>query len=129
MPSMFEADASLDKLAATAITRTKELMKESDRLRDRRTIASDDLWLSGAYHRDSLAIHFTWKKDLAIYPLIEKVEAALRPFNYRPHWGKVFTADGKYLSSVYPKMSEFKALVEALDPTSKFENLFTRKFI
>jgi RHH-type transcriptional regulator, proline utilization regulon repressor / proline dehydrogenase / delta 1-pyrroline-5-carboxylate dehydrogenase len=36
---MFEADASLDKLAATAITRTKELMKESDKLRDRRTIA------------------------------------------------------------------------------------------
>ena len=91
-----------------------------------RTVAADDLWLSGAYQRDTLAIHFTWKKDLAIYPLIEKVEAALRPFNYRPHWGKVFTADAEYLKSVYPKMSEFKALVEALDPSKKFENSFTR---
>ena len=36
MPSIFETDAALDKLAGTAITRTKELMKESDRLRDRR---------------------------------------------------------------------------------------------
>jgi xylitol oxidase len=92
-----------------------------------RTIAADQLWLSGAYQQDSLAIHFTWKKDDAIYPVIEKVEAALRPFNYRPHWGKVFTADAKYLSTVYPKMSEFKALAEALDPASKFENTFTRR--
>ncbi len=92
-----------------------------------RTIAADELWLSGAYQRDSIAIHFTWKKDDAIYPVIEKVEAALHPFSYRPHWGKAFTADAKYLSSVYPKMSEFKALTQALDPTGKFENTFTRR--
>jgi alditol oxidase len=91
-----------------------------------RTIAADNLWLSGAFERDTLAIHFTWKKDDAIYPIIAKVEAALRPFNYRPHWGKVFTADAGYLKSVYPRLGEFKALVEALDPTRKFENSFTR---
>jgi xylitol oxidase len=91
-----------------------------------RTIAADNLWLSGAFERDTLAIHFTWKKVDAIYPVIAKVEAALRPFNYRQHWGKVFTADATYLKSVFPKINEFKALVEALDPTSKFENSFTR---
>jgi xylitol oxidase len=120
------------KDAAAAIEAVSNLGEEITPLlwiTELRTIAADDLWLSGAYQRNTLAIHFTWKKDLAIYPVIEKVEAALRPYNYRPHWGKVFTADGKHLSSVYPKMSEFKALVEALDPTSKFENLFTRKFI
>jgi xylitol oxidase len=118
------------KDAAAAIEAVSNLGEEITPLlwiTELRTIAADDLWLSGAYQRDTLAIHFTWKKDLAIYPVIEKVEAALRPYNYRPHWGKVFTADGKYLSSVYPKMSEFKALVEALDPTSKFENTFTRR--
>jgi len=118
------------KDAAAAIEAVSNLGEEITPLlwiTELRTIAADDLWLSGAYQRDTLAIHFTWKKDLAIYPVIEKVEAALRPFHYRPHWGKVFTADGKYLSSVYPKMSEFKALVEALDPTSKFENTFTRR--
>jgi len=94
-----------------------------------RTIAADNLWLSGAFERDTLAIHFTWKKTDAIYPVIEKVEAALRPFNYRPHWGKVFTADAKYLNAAYPKFNEFKALVEALDPTSKFENSFTRRVL
>ena len=118
------------KDAAAAIEAVSKLGEEISPLlwiTELRTFAADELWLSGAYQRDSLAIHFTWKKDDAIYPVIEKVEAALRPFNYRPHWGKVFTADGKYLSSVYPKMSEFKALVEALDPTSKFENTFTRR--
>jgi xylitol oxidase len=120
------------KDAAAAIEAISKLGEEITPLlwiTELRTIAADDLWLSGAYQRDTLAIHFTWKKDLAIYPVIEKVEAALRPYNYRPHWGKVFTADGKYLSSVYPKMSEFKALVEALDPASKFENTFTRRIL
>jgi len=120
------------KDAAAAIEAVSKLGEEITPLlwiTELRTIAADDLWLSGAYQRDTLAIHFTWKKDLAIYPVIEKVEAALRPFNYRPHWGKVFTADGKYLSSAYPKMSEFKALVEALDPASKFENTFTRRIL
>lgn len=92
-----------------------------------RTIAADRIWLSGAYERDTLGIHFTWKKLDAIYPVIEKVEVALRPFNYRPHWGKVFTADAQYLSTAYPKMSEFKALIAGLDPTKKFENTFTRR--
>ena len=94
-----------------------------------RTFAADNLWLSGAFERDCLAIHFTWKKLDAIYPVIEKVEAALRPFNYRPHWGKVFTADATYLKSVYPKMNEFQALVQALAPAKKFENTFTRTFL
>ncbi len=94
-----------------------------------RTIASDALWLSGAYQRDTLGIHFTWKKENAIYSVIEKVEKALIPFNYRPHWGKVFTADAKYLSTNYPKMTEFKALIDALDPAKKFENSFTRRIL
>jgi xylitol oxidase len=120
------------KDAAAAIEAVSKLGAEISPLlwiTELRTIAADDLWLSGAYQRDTLAIHFTWKKDDAIYSVIEKVETALRPFNYRPHWGKVFTADAQYLKSVYPKMSEFKALVEALDPTKKFENSFTRKVV
>jgi RHH-type proline utilization regulon transcriptional repressor/proline dehydrogenase/delta 1-pyrroline-5-carboxylate dehydrogenase len=40
MPSFFETDAKLDQLAPIAIARTKELMKESDKLRDRREKAN-----------------------------------------------------------------------------------------
>jgi xylitol oxidase len=117
------------KDAAAAIEALSKLGEEITPLlwiTELRTIAADNLWLSGAFDRDTLAIHFTWKKEDAIYPVIKKVEAALHPFNYRPHWGKAFTASANYLSSVYPKLGEFKALVEALDPTKKFENSFTR---
>ena len=120
------------KDAAAAIEAVSQLGSEITPLlwiTELRTFAADNLWLSGAFERDCLAIHFTWKKLDAIYPVIEKVEAALRPFNYRPHWGKVFTADATYLKSVYPKMAEFQALVQALDPTKKFENSFTRTFL
>ena len=117
------------KDAAAAIEAVSQLGSEITPLlwiTELRTFAADNLWLSGAFERDCLAIHFTWKKLDAIYPVIEKVEAVLRPFKYRPHWGKVFTADATYLMSVYPKMGEFQALVQALDPTSKFENSFIR---
>jgi xylitol oxidase len=120
------------KDAAAAIEAVSQLGAEIAPLlwiTELRTFAADNLWLSGAFERDCLAIHFTWKKLDAIYPVIEKVEAALRRFNYRPHWGKVFTADATYLKSVYPKMGEFHALVQALDPTSKFENSFTRRVL
>lgn len=118
------------KDAAAAIEAVSNLGSEISPLlwiTELRTVAQDELWLSGAYQRDTLAIHFTWKKLDAIYPVIEKVEMALRAFSYRPHWGKVFTADAVYLKSVYPKMKEFLALMQALDPGKKFENSFTRK--
>ena len=67
-----------------------------DALRDRlaplvfvseiRTIAADDLWLSPAYGRDSVAFHFTWRPDWpAVRALLPDVEAALEPFEPRPH--------------------------------------------
>jgi xylitol oxidase len=120
------------KDAAAAIEAVSQLGSEITPLlwiTELRTFAADNLWLSGAFERDCLAIHFTWKKLDAIYPVIEKVEEALRPINYRPHWGKVFTADATYLKSVYPKIGEFQALVQALDPAKKFENTFTRTFL
>ena len=40
MPSIFETDAALDTLATTAIAQTKELMAQSEKLRDRREKAS-----------------------------------------------------------------------------------------
>jgi hypothetical protein len=54
-----------------------------------RTVAADELWLSPSYHRDSLAIHFTWIRDeAAVLPVVAAVEEALRPVQPRPHWGR-----------------------------------------
>jgi xylitol oxidase len=90
-----------------------------------RTIAADDLWMSTAYKRDSLAIHFTWKPEWPevsqVLPLIEK---QLEPFAPRPHWGKLFTVPPAKLESRYAKLSEFEAMLKHYDPTGKFRNEF-----
>ncbi len=40
MPSIFDTDVKLDQLTSTAVARTKELMQQSEKLRDRREKAS-----------------------------------------------------------------------------------------
>ena len=91
-----------------------------------RTIAADNLWLSGSFQRATAAIHFTWKKSEAIYPLIKKIEILLSPFAYRPHWGKAFFAKPEYLREVFPQVDEFKKIIIGLDPSQKFSNDFIR---
>jgi xylitol oxidase len=90
-----------------------------------RAIAADDLWMSPHYQRDSIGIHFTWKKVDAVYEFVKIVEAVLAPFKYRPHLGKVFSASPEYLKSVMPKMDDFIKLVQQIDPENKFGNSFT----
>jgi xylitol oxidase len=88
-----------------------------------RTIAADDLWLSSAYGRDSLAVHFTWLPDTAaVLPVVRAVEAALEPFAPRPHWGKVFDIAPEVVASRYPRLADFRALRDELDPDRRFAN-------
>lgn len=90
-----------------------------------RTIAQDNLWLSMAYQRDSLAIHFTWKPEWpAVQKLLPLIEAQLAPYDARPHWAKLFTLKGTRLRQLYPKMDDFKSLLHQYDPTGKFRNEF-----
>lgn len=94
-----------------------------------RAIAADDLWMSPHYQRDSIGIHFTWKKVDAVYEMVKVVEATLAPFGYRPHLGKVFSASPEYFASVMPKIEDFKKFATEIDPTNKFGNDFTNRLI
>ena len=88
-----------------------------------RTAAADELWLSGAYQRPMLAIHFTWKPEPdAVHALLPEIEAALAPFDARPHWGKVNLVDAETLARVHPRLADSRALFERLDPTGMFSN-------
>ena len=95
-----------------------------------RTIAADDLWMSTAYKRDSVALHFTWKPDWpAVSKVLPEIERELRPFEPRPHWGKLFTMSPKELRSRYERLPEFVALARRLDPEGKFRNEFLERNI
>lgn len=90
-----------------------------------RTIAADSQWLSPAYGRDSVALHFTWVQDTAaVLPVVSLVEERLAAFDPRPHWGKVFTLEPPTLWSRYPRLADFAALADELDPAGKFRNAF-----
>lgn len=88
-----------------------------------RTIAGDPLWLSPHEGRDSLALHFTWRRRPAeVEAVVARIEAALAPFRARAHWGKVFTAQADAIAPLYPRMADFRALRERLDPRGVFVN-------
>lgn len=93
-----------------------------------RTIAADDLWMSTAYQRPSVAIHFTWKPDWpSVRNVLPVIERELGPFEPRPHWGKLFTMAPAELRSRYDKLDEFRTLAAKYDPKGKFRNDFLNK--
>ena len=95
-----------------------------------RTIAADSLWLSMAYERDSMAIHFTWLPDATLVgPVIAELEARLDEFAPRPHWGKVFGIDAATVADRYPRLADAAALALHFDPTCVFSNAFTDGFL
>ncbi|GHH56298.1 FAD-binding protein [Lentzea cavernae] len=91
-----------------------------------RTINGEPQWLSPAYDRDSLAIHFTWVPDTpAVLRLLPRLEEAIAP---RPHWGKLFTVPPALLAARYPQWEAFRALLREHDPKGVFRNDFLTRY-
>ena len=89
-----------------------------------RTAAADDLWLSPAYGRDVVIIHFTFfrHRPQAVAESIARIEAALHPFGARPHWGKVHGFDRAAIERVHPRLGDARTVFERLDPEGRFSN-------
>lgn len=85
-----------------------------------RAIRSDDLWLSPAQGRETVALHFTWKREPeAVLAMTRRIEEVLAPCAARPHWGKVYD---RLDHALYPRLSDFRVLAERVDPTGTFRN-------
>jgi len=90
-----------------------------------RTVAADDFWLSPAYHRDSVTIHFTWKPEWPeVSRLLPVIEKELAPFHPRPHWAKLFAMPPASFLPTYERLDDFRALAKLYDPSGKFRNEF-----
>jgi xylitol oxidase len=88
-----------------------------------RSTAADQLWLSGSYGRETMAIHFTWRnRPDEVDAVLREVEAALEPFAARPHWGKVSHVNAGQVAERYPRAGDARALFERLDPDGRFSN-------
>ena len=100
------------------------------RISEIRTIAADDLWMSPAYHQDCVAFHFTFRPDwAAVEKILPHIEWALRPFNARPHWGKLFTMTPADVQAGFPRLADFRRLLATRDPAGKFRNAFVETYI
>ncbi len=90
-----------------------------------RSVAADDLWLSMAQGRDSVALHFTWVPDWpAVRTALATLEPLLEPFDPRPHWGKLFVTPRARVRERYPHLADAVALTQRLDPEGRFRNAF-----
>ena len=91
-----------------------------------RTLAADDIPLSTAYQRETIAIsvHRDGRKPYA--EVMNDSEAVFRNHAGRPHWGKLHTRTHAELRELYPRLDEFCALRRRLDPDGVFLNPFLR---
>jgi xylitol oxidase len=88
-----------------------------------RTIAADRLWMSPQYGRDTVGFHFTWEpRPDTVARVIAEVEAALAPFEARPHWSKLFHAEAATIAALYERLPDFVRLTERLDARGAFRN-------
>jgi alditol oxidase len=88
-----------------------------------RAVAADRLWMSMNYGEDTVGIHFTWKPEPdALEDMLAQLESALAPFEARPHWGKLFSAEAAAIAPLYERLPDFVRLVDRLDPQGAFRN-------
>ncbi len=117
-----------------------EAIRAVEQLRDRisphliiselRAVAADDLPMSMAFRRESLAFHFTWKQDLEpVLALLPAIEAQLAPFAVRPHWAKLFTVAPADLRKLYAEFEAFKDFLNRHDPRGRFRNAYLAELL
>ncbi|MGA0566605.1 D-arabinono-1,4-lactone oxidase [Rathayibacter sp. KR2-224] len=94
-----------------------------------RSAAADENWMSTAYGRDTgyVAVHRYFREDPAEY--FAAVEAIMRSYDGRPHWGKMHTRTAEDLRPAYPRFDDFVAARDRFDPTGVFENRYLRSVL
>lgn len=95
-----------------------------------RAIAADSLWLSPQYGRDTIALHFTWRRDQpTVERAVARIEAALAPFAARSHWGKVTSLRAGDAARLYERLDDFRRLRDELDPRGALINDWLRAHV
>jgi xylitol oxidase len=109
--------------AWSALTQIRDVLRGPLLTCEIRCVAGDSMWLSPTVGRESIAFHFTWQPDLTRASVaVGEIERQLAPYDARPHWGKVFTTRAEELPALYPRLADFRRLVDRHDPAGTFGN-------
>ena len=94
-----------------------------------RFAAADDIWLSTATGRDTgyIAVHQYHRREHE--PYFRAVEAIAKDVDGRPHWGKLHYRDAESLRPTYPRLDDFAALRDKLDPQRTFGNEYLERVL
>ena len=94
-----------------------------------RFTAGDGAWLSPFYEQDSISLSVSGQPGIDYWPYLKDVDAILRRYGSRPHWGKLHFLDTDDVTRLYPKANEFRALRRKLDPKGRFLNDHVRMLL
>jgi len=84
--------------------------------------APDDAFLSPGAHRDSCYIAVHQYRGMEFETYFRAVEAIMRQYGGRPHWGKRHYRSAGDLAALYPDWDRFLAVRDRLDPGRVFAN-------
>ena len=116
--------------ALRALVQQRELIAPIIKTSEIRSMAGDDIWMSMAYGRDTVGIHFSWNADLdAVMERLPELEQVLAPYDPRPHWGKLSTIPPETVASRYPMFGQFRSVMRRYDPDGTFQNQFLSDYV
>jgi L-gulono-1,4-lactone dehydrogenase len=94
-----------------------------------RIAPSDDIWLSTASGRDTAYIAVHTYRRMPHEDFFAAVEPLMVSYAGRPHWAKLHTRDAGQMAEAYPKMGDFIAVRDKVDPTRRFANDYLRQVL
>ena len=81
-----------------------------------RFTAGDGAWLSPFFEQDSVTISVSGEPGTDYWDFLRAVDAILRSYGGRPHWGKLHFLTGADVAAIYPRAQDFRTLRRELDP-------------
>jgi len=94
-----------------------------------RVAAGDDALLSPSHERDTAYIAVHQYRGMEWRPYFEAVEAIMREYGGRPHWGKRHFQTAETLAPLYPQWEAFQAARDDLDPKRVFTNEYAARVL
>lgn len=91
--------------------------------------AADDALLSPAHERDTAYVAVHQYRGMEWRPYFEAVEAIMREYGGRPHWGKRHFQTAATLAPLYPAWERFQAARDELDPGRAFTNEYAERVL
>jgi L-gulono-1,4-lactone dehydrogenase len=94
-----------------------------------RVAAGDDALLSPSHERDTAYIAVHQYRGMEWRPYFEAVEAIMREYAGRPHWGKRHFQTAATLAPLYPAWGRFQDARDELDPGRVFTNEYAARVL